>query len=367
MARPRVLVVTPDFSPGLGGIQKLMHELVSRWSRVEPRVVTLAEERAPVGDRPAEFSIRRVAVAPGMARKMAVSALNLAAFTEGFRFRPDVVLSGHLVVSPAARGLQRLRRLPYVQYLYGSEVARRPDLARFALSSANSVVAISSFTEQLALSCGARPERIVRIPPGVDSARSQTGATGGPSRILTISRLDERYKGQDVLIRALPLVRSRLPEARLVVIGDGDFRPYYEGLATALGVAQGVTFLGAADEETKCDALRSSHVFAMPSRMAADGGGEGFGIVYLEAGVYGLPVVAGKAGGAADAVVHQETGVLVDATDHVEVADAIYGLLSQPQRAKAMGQAGAQRASAYTWTAVARQVEDVLLELAEKR
>lgn len=372
MSRPRVLVVTPDFPPALGGIQKLVFGLVTHWSRVETRVVTLAQGAAKRRDRVGPITVRRVAVPPGLPRRTAVAALNFAAVSEGLRFKPDVIVSGHVVVSPAARGLQRLKRVPVLQYLYGSEITRRAGLARFAVRSADAVVALSRYSEQLALAAGARPERVARIPPGVDSLSD--GACGtdplpdaDPPTILVISRLDERYKGHDVLIRALPLVRARLPEVRLEVIGDGIFRLFYEALATALGVRESLTFRGAVDEDAKRDALQRAQVFAMPSRIAADGGGEGFGIVFLEAGLYGLPVVAGALGGSADAVVNEQTGVLVDATDHIAVAEAISDLLAHPERAKEMGRLGARRAHAHSWPAIARQVEDLLLELAASR
>ena len=83
----------------------------------------------------------------------------------------------------------------------------------------------------------------------------------------------------------------------------------------------------------------------MPSRLPAGGfAGEGFGIVYLEAGAYGKPVVAGNVGGAVDAVLDGETGLLVDPTDALEVADAITRLLLDEQLATRLGGAGADRA-----------------------
>ena len=103
----------------------------------------------------------------------------------------------------------------------------------------------------------------------------------------------------------------------------------------------------------------------MPSRLPASGrGGEGFGIAYLEASARGLPVVAGNVGGAPDAVADGETGILVDPTDHLALADAVSELLIDRGRAEALGRAGEARARSLAWPHVVRQVEDVLLELA---
>jgi glycosyltransferase involved in cell wall biosynthesis len=102
----------------------------------------------------------------------------------------------------------------------------------------------------------------------------------------------------------------------------------------------------------------------MPSRLPPDGGGEGFGIVYLEAGLHALPVVAGNVAGALDAVVDGETGLLVDPTDHVAVADAISSLILDPELAERLGRAGERRAREHSWPVIARRVEDLLLEVA---
>ena len=105
----------------------------------------------------------------------------------------------------------------------------------------------------------------------------------------------------------------------------------------------------------------------MPSRLPAGGsGGEGFGIVYLEAGAHGLPVVAGNVGGALDAVADGETGLLVDPTDHVAVADAIADLLADPVRAAGLGRAGVEHARGFGWAATGAKVEALLARTADE-
>jgi phosphatidylinositol alpha-1,6-mannosyltransferase len=87
-------------------------------------------------------------------------------------------------------------------------------------------------------------------------------------------------------------------------------------------------------------------------------------MVYLEAAAHGVPSVAGNVAGAIDAVVHGETGLLVDPTNHVAVADALTTLLAAPERAGRLGRAGAARAQEFAWPTIARRVEDVLLAVA---
>jgi phosphatidylinositol alpha-1,6-mannosyltransferase len=184
---------------------------------------------------------------------------------------------------------------------------------------------------------------------------------------VTVSRLAERYKGHDVMLRALPLVRARVPDMQWVVVGDGPLRPAYESMARALGVHDLVRFVGEVDDQERDSWLDRGYVFAMPSRLSSNGGGEGFGIAYLEAGAHGLPVVAGNVGGALDAVVDGVTGLLVDPTDHIAVAGALIDLLLDRSRAAELGEAGATRAHEFAWEAVARRVEHVLREVADAR
>jgi phosphatidyl-myo-inositol dimannoside synthase len=164
------------------------------------------------------------------------------------------------------------------------------------------------------------------------------------------------------MLRALPLIRARVPEVEWIVIGDGPLRPVFEQTAVALGLTREVRFLGGVDDRERDRWLDQARVFAMPSRLSSLGGGEGFGIVYLEAACHMLPVVAGNVGGAVDAVVDGVTGILVDPTDHEAVAQAIGDLLLDQPRAEELGRAGALRAKQFSWPRIAQQVEDLLHE-----
>ncbi len=363
--RVRVLVLTPDFPPARGGIQVLSHRIVTGFERVEPTVVTLSHPAAPAFDQAQPFRVARVGGRLG-GRAPAIAALNLLALDVARRVRPHVVLSAHIVVSPPAALLRRWQGLPWVQYVHAKEVGTRPGLARFALSRADSTIAVSDYACSLARDAHAPPARVHRIHPGVDLGapppsprRPQTRPT-----IVTIARLEDRYKGHDVMLRALPLVRAQVPDVLWAVIGEGPLRSLLEQRASALGLDGCVRFLGGVDDAARDAWLERAHVFAMVSRLPARGfAGEGFGIVYLEANARGLPVVAGAAGGAVDAVVDGETGLLVDPEDHVAVARALTRLLTDPELSERLGTAGRERAQSFAWPRVAREVEQLLLDV----
>jgi phosphatidylinositol alpha-1,6-mannosyltransferase len=359
-AEPRLLLLTPDFPPARGGIQLLSHRLATGIAGFDVEVVTLDAPGAAAFDASGSLRVRRVRTEEraGATRNV---PLNAAALARAQRHRPEVVLSMHMVVSPAAAAVRRLLGARTVQYFYAKEIGARPSLARFAVKHADTVIAISAYSAALVRAVGASPEHLTLIPPGVDLPEQTAPLPCERPTFLTIARLEDRYKGHDVLLRALPLIRAKVPDARWVVIGDGPLRSGLEDLADSLGVADAVQFLGAVSDEERNIWLRRAHALAMPSRLPAGGfAGEGFGIVYLEAGAYGKPVLAANVAGALDAVRDGETGLLVDPTDQLAVAEAMTRLLLDAELARRLGRAGAEWAQSFAWPRICERVAAVL-------
>jgi phosphatidylinositol alpha-1,6-mannosyltransferase len=365
LSRPlRVLLTTPDFPPARGGIQALLHGLAGSLQDVELTVLAPAHPEAPAFDAGQDCRVIRVPRAP--VHRAMIAALNLATVSEGRRYSPDVVISGHIVLSPAVRAIGR----PWVQYLYAKEIGARNGLARRAVRAADATIAISEHTRVLAMRLGVPSARLHVVPPGVELPRLGSGSYDAPRRpvILTVARLEDRYKGTDTLIRALPLVRARVADAQLAVVGDGELRPWLERLACANRVRDAVHFAGDVPDSERDGWFARSAVFAMPSRLPAGGqGGEGFGIVYLEASARGVPVVAGNVGGAVDAVRHDVTGLLVDPQDHVAVADALARLLGDAALHRRMSEAAPEWARRFAWAQVAARVREILARAAGTR
>jgi phosphatidylinositol alpha-1,6-mannosyltransferase len=364
--KPRLLLITPDFPPARGGIQVLAHRLAAGMSGLRTRVVAADSPGAEEFDAGGTLSVRRVRSDPrlGQGRN---AVLNAVACAEAVRFRPQVTLSIHIVASPAAAIVNRLTGAPTVQYFHAKEVGAKPRLAAFAARRAQAAIAVSEYTSRLVAATGSAPGATHLIPPGVDLPDLVEPLPAASPTLLTIARLEDRYKGHDVILRALPLVRAAIPDVQWVVIGEGPLRPGLERLAAAHGVADAVRFLGAVSDTERNAWLRRAQALAMPSRLP-DGGfaGEGFGIVYLEAGAYGKPVLAGNVAGALDAVADGESGLLVDPTDHLAVADGVTRLLRDPELARRLGAAGAARAQSFAWPRICQRVEALLLELAEE-
>jgi phosphatidyl-myo-inositol dimannoside synthase len=367
MAPPlRLLVLTPDFPPRRGGIQLLLDRVIRHTPSFASRVVTLTSPGAKEFDAEQPFEVHRVNWMP-RSRRASFAWLNAVAVREARRFRPHAILSGHIVTAPAAWTIRKTLGPRAVQYLYADEVRAAPRLCAFAVRDAGAVIVVSRHADALARTFGTETSRIHRIPPGVDLPGETAPATRADRpTLLTVARLEDEYKGHDVILRALPLIKRQVPDIRWVVLGDGPLRPRLKRRAAEGGLEGNACFLGGVSDAERDHWYRTAHVFVMPSRLPAQGGGEGFGIVYLEAGARGLPVVAGNVGGALDAVVHGETGVLVAPTDPTAVAAAAVELLRSPERAARMGRNAAARAKRFAWPVIARQVEDLVVAVADR-
>jgi phosphatidylinositol alpha-1,6-mannosyltransferase len=360
--RPRLLLLTPDFPPARGGIQLLTYRLAAGMTAFETRVVALDAPGAEPFDAGAGVPVRRVRSA-GQAGPVAVARLNARALLEVLSFRPQVTLSAHIVTSPAAAVARRLVGARTVQYFYAKEIGGRPRLAAFAARQAQAAISISRYTTGLLAAAGAPTGAVTLIPPGVDLPEDPAPEPAGRPTLITVARLADPFKGHDVVARSMRLVREQVPGAEWVVIGDGPLRSGLEELCRSEGVADCVRFLGAVSDEERDGWLRRADLLAMPSRLPGAGeAGEGFGIAYLEAGAHGKPVVAGNVGGAVDAVIDEQTGLLVDPTDHLAVAGAITRLLLDRELAARLGKAGAERARGLAWPVIAARVQALLLE-----
>jgi phosphatidylinositol alpha-1,6-mannosyltransferase len=205
-----------------------------------------------------------------------------------------------------------------------------------------------------------------RFRPDVDGepVRDRYGLFDRPL-IVCVSRLVRR-KGQDMLIRAMATIRRRVPDAVLLIAGDGPDRDRLRALADSDAPRHSVVFAGEVSDDDLPAVYAAADVFAMPCRSRFGGlEVEGFGIVFLEAAASGRAVVAGDSGGAAEAVVDGETGLVVDGRHVGAVAEATAALLQDPVRAEAMGKAGRARAErSFSWPRLTASLRAWLAEAA---
>jgi glycosyltransferase involved in cell wall biosynthesis len=266
------------------------------------------------------------------------AAFAFLVLARALRERPDLIITTHLNFAPFARFVRKLAKIPYWVVLHGYESwdIQRPSQQR-AVAEADLLLPVSNFTRDRVIknySVSAEKVRVLpntfepaRFNPGPkpDHLLRRHGLTLDDRVILTVGRLSgaERYKGHDRVIRALPLIRAQVSNAKYLVVGSGDDQERLQGIANEASVADSVIFAGRVSHEELPDYYRLCDLYAMPST------GEGFGIVFLEALACGKPVLAGNRDGAVDALNGGKFGVLVDPDDQQALAEAAIALLLQ--------------------------------------
>jgi phosphatidylinositol alpha-1,6-mannosyltransferase len=210
---------------------------------------------------------------------------------------------------------------------------------------------LGAFTQHMisrALSKGAAA-RMVKIAPGIDvdhfiphdATQLRKELKLEDKRVIvSVGRLVHR-KGQDHLIESMPEILKSVPNAHILLVGQGPYLSHLKKLVARHDLSDHVSFIGRIQYSQLPQYICAGDVFVMPSRSRFFGlEVEGLGIVYLEASACGLPVIAGSSGGAPDAVINGVTGFVVDGQKNQEIASATIKLLDDSDYAKRMGIAG---------------------------
>ena len=373
----RHLLVTNDFPPKIGGIQSYLWELWRRLPADEVVVHTTPHPDGPSFDRGQDFTVIRSAEPWLLPGPHLVRRVNRLAAEHG----ADLVVIDPAV--PAGLVGPRLER-PYAVVVHGAETAlpgRSPGLRKLlgrVLASAAGVVAAGQYPADEAERAAGRSLPVTVIPPGVDTdrirplddraraaARRRFGLDEGAPAVVSVSRLVPR-KGMDTLVRAAAVLAPYWPDLRVVIAGEGRDRGRITRLAQRLGAP--VRLLGRLPEADLGGLYGCADVFAMLCRTRWGGlEQEGFGIVFLEAAAAGAPQVAGRSGGAAEAVAHGETGIVLEEAGPAAAARAIGELIGDDRRRAAMGAAARRRAEeSFSYDSLARRLRGALDAMAAR-
>lgn len=380
----RTLLVTNDFPPRPGGIQSYLHELATRLP--EGSLTVLASTWPDAGDsvRPdgrcrrfdaaQPFAVHRLPTTMMLPTPVATRRAVEIARAEGCTTVWFGAAAPLGAMAPALRrrgGVQRV-----VASTHGHEVGwsmlpgARQVLGRVG-RYADVVTTVSRYTRaRIAATVG--PDAVLEpLPPGIDTARFRPDPAGraavrgrhglGDRPVVgCVSRLVRR-KGQDVLVAALPALRRRVPGTALLLAGDGPDCDRLRRLARDHGVVDHVVFTGPIAHDEVPAHHAAADVAALPCRTLARGlDVEGLGIVLLEAAACGVPVVAGRSGGAPETV-RAGTGRLVDGRDRAAVAETLAEVLADPGAAAAAGAAGRRwMREDWTWSSRAGRLRGFL-------
>lgn len=362
----RVLLVTNDFPPRPGGIQSYLEQFAGRLAATGQHHLTVYAPQwkgCADYDRAAAYRIVRhpgtlMLPEPGVERRMRALIAEEDADTVWFGAAAPLALMANRARNA---GAQRV-----LACTHGHEVGwSMLPVARSALrrigDTTDVVTFVSHYTRGRFASAFGPRSHLEHLPPGVDTDRFRPDAAarddlraryrlGQRPTVVCVSRLVPR-KGQDMLIKALPDIRRRVDGAALVIVGGGPHAEHLHRLAHEGGVAEHVVFTGGVPSAELPAHYAMADVFAMPCRTRGYGlDVEGLGIVFLEASASGVPVVAGRSGGAPETVRDGETGRVVDGRSVDEIVDAICPILTDPALAARMGTAGrAWISSDWSW------------------
>ena len=375
------LLVTNDFPPKVGGIQSYLWEL---WRRLDPSsfaVLTASSHAdAPAFDAEQKglgFRIERVPGRVLLPTPATVRAIRALARDSGASL---VVIDPAL---PLALAGPALGDLPYAVVLHGAEVT-----APGRLPGSRQAMAAVLARARLAVCAGTYPEAegrrvagsrmppVVDVPPGVDTdrlrpltaaarrtARARMGLPLDAPVVVSVSRLVPR-KGMDVLVDAAAALEPSFPGLTVVIAGAGRDRARLDARVRSTGAP--VRLVGAVADAELPALYGVADVFVMACRDRWLGlEQEGFGIVFLEAAACGVPQVAGRSGGADEAVVHGETGLVVDdPRDPGRVAAALRRLLTDDALRRRMGRAARRRAvKSFAWDLLAHRLAAALQDV----
>lgn len=381
----RVLLVTNDFPPRRGGIQSYLHELVCQLVATGDHQVLVyaprwkGAEKFDAEARASGYEVVRhpttlMLPVPTVARRMKRLIKRHRAETVWFGAAAPLAL---LAPQARAAGARRVIASTHGHEVGWSMLPVARNVLRRIGNTTDVITYVSRYTRNRFASAFGPRAALEHLPPGVDvqrfapdevaraELRARYGLDDRPV-VVCVSRLVPR-KGQDMLIRVWPEVLRAAPGAFLLLVGGGPYRRTLERMIASLGLGGSVLVTGTVPWGRLPAYYDAGDVFAMPCRTRRWGMDvEGLGIVYLEASATGLPVVAGNSGGAPDAVVPGQTGLVVDGRSPGEVADALIGLLKDPAGARAMGERGrAWIEREWRWDAVADRFAALLTGAAD--
>lgn len=280
---------------------------------------------------------------------------------------------GHVGV----QAMEACRRydLPLIVQFHGYEVSSRYMRERYGeayhglFEQSVALIANSLSMRETLIGLGAPPEKIERVPIGVDAERFVGGDPSHAAPLLVaVGRFTDK-KAPQLTIAAFARARQRFPQARLRMVGEGELRGACYDLAVGLGVGDAITFLGEQSHQVVAREMRAARAFVQHSLVAADGDREGMPTSILEASATGLPVISTRHAGIPEVVLDGETGLLVEERDVVGMARSMERLLGDPQLAAELGQAGRARVKEHfaAETAVARIWEIVSTASSSRR
>ena len=357
------LVITRAFPPELGGMQSLMWGLTKEISKnFMVKVFADYQENHKEFDNKESFSIERVGGIKFLRKIRKAQLIN--------EFIKENKVQGIIADHWKSLELIKTDKKKYC-LIHGKEInhPKESSLNKRILGVLNNVqkvIANSEFTKQLAVEKGILEEKLVVINPGVDQVKElnkkslekvESLLKIKSPRLITVSRFDKR-KNHEKILMALRNLKQKYPDIIYICIGYGDEESNLKKLVNELELDTQVMFFKDISIDLKNALIAKSDIFVMPSIIHKKSV-EGFGIVYIEAGQYGVPSIGGKDGGASDAINHNKTGLICDGNDLNEIYSSLDSLIESKKYIE-LGKNAKEYVSKFQWKNIIEEYKKIL-------
>jgi glycosyltransferase involved in cell wall biosynthesis len=370
----KILFITPVFYPEIGGAETYNRILVNELSKNHHEITVITSGKMARGKRLLDSVVVYYSPYIKVFGTEVISPLHMYRIIR--KVRPDLTHgTGPSVTQDIGFFLSRVLRIPMVMTYHAT-----PDLnkaiSRIYLSISSKlvlrhlrriIVTSRRFYSELVEKRHIPKEKLTIIPVGVDYNKFATKGNRNTVReqlslgekkiILFVGGLGRRhaYKRADLLIESLVLIRGKIPDVHLLIVGKGEFLPKYKEMVGLLNVQNEVTFCPDVSDEELPNYYSASDVFVLPSPSPL----EGFGTVLLEAMSSGIPVITSEECGGAFAVKEGNSGLLYHGGDTKDLSEKIIRILSDDIMALRLSENGRRYSVNYDWSRIAKQVESV--------
>lgn len=384
----KILIISSEFPPGPGGIGTHAYQLAKSFTHASHEVQVLSpQEYAPESEivnfnDSQPFSVSRL-TGGNTAFSKAYARIRKISNSFGY-FKPDIVLvSGSRPIWMTAFIMPLYRQLPWVVVAHGTEFGQSDGLkawlTKLSANQASALICVSEYTRQAVRALGVNKPPMEVVHNGADNAQyskldqgeinelRRTLGIEGKFVLLTVGNVSAR-KGQEVVIRALPAILQKAPDLVYWMVGLPTEREYLEKLAKDLGVEKSIRFLNRVNNQKLLELYNACDLFVMTSRQLDNGDFEGYGIAVIEAALCGKAAVVSRNSGLAEAVMNDQTGLLVNQNDSAATAEAILKLVNNPSQLNQMSaQAQERAANSQTWDKVAAKYLEILSRYARNQ
>ena len=375
----KTLLVTIDFPPMIGGVANYWANLCKNLSAKDLVVLASKDNNSSNFDIHQEYLIYRKNL---IAKSKWLWPKWLPLFWYTWKIIKKEKIKKVIVAHVLPTGsvlyiLKKIFKIPYIVSFHGLDLAntqveaKKRTMLKLICRNADGLIANSNYTKNLLhkLTQKKYPVEIIYPCPNftyqeiseqsLSSFKSKHGLEN-KKVLLTVGRLVKR-KGHDFVLKSLPQVIKSVPNIIYLIVGSGPELENLKKLVQILDLNNIVRFCSDVQDAEIPLYFSSADLFVMPSRQLADGDVEGFGIVYLEANSYALPVIAGRSGGAIEAVENEVNGLLVGPENEQEIAESIIELFQNSQKAKKFGFQGSERVKKmFTWIQQTNKLKKII-------